>query len=285
MTYSNLGIVVITYNRSHLLDKCLSSLAGTMTKVHYPIYVVIQDATEADELVLAKFDRLIKAIIRVTSNSDDKEKLINNNRLLAWKMAFIEHEHEYVICVEDDVEISHDLIDFSEAVLKQNENERDFRGINFGSFEVGVDSNSYSKLRFGVHGPASLISRKTYKAMRPKFLRLLGGKIAWDSWIEPITKSGYMCTSNTSRYKDNGTVGTHTSLTLDKLYFSKLEASFNSTQNENHENYVHKQISHSWRKDCVSYSPKQKLIYKFKFAYIRAVQIKKMCFENRKKSD
>lgn len=256
-----------------------------MLRDSYPIYVVIQDPTELDELVLEKFRRLIKEIVRVKSNSVDKEKLINDNRLLGWRKAFIEHKHKYVLCVEDDVEISRDAIDFSEAVIQQNENEKDFRGINYGSFEVGNDTNSYSKLRYGVHGPASLISLETYKAMKPNLLRLLNGKIAWDSWIEPITKSGYMCTSNTSRYKDNGLIGTHTSLALDEAYFSKLENSYNSTKQKRQDNYVHKQIDHSWRRDCVSYIPEQKFVYKFRIACIRIVQIKNLCVRNQTQPD
>jgi hypothetical protein len=106
-----------------------------MSKKRYPIYIVVQDADSADLAILKKHENIITEIVNVARNDRDAEELINSNRIIAWELPLLKRNHQFVICLEDDVEVSPDIFDFTEQVLFQNANSRNFWGINYGSFE------------------------------------------------------------------------------------------------------------------------------------------------------
>ena len=263
---------IISYNRSLLLDSCLESVGRAMGERKIPIYLVLQDAANQDEKVVEKYKNQISEIVHVRSENLDTEELINNNRIKAWEFALIENSHDYVICLEDDVEVSKDIFDFTEQVLEQNVNLSDFRGINYGSFETDAGAGTYSRIRYGLHGPASLISRETAKRFKLRKLRKFHGRIAWDSWVEPILKKGFLATSNLSRYRDNGINGTHTSTGDNTNYFRKLNASFEIGQRIESMEIANFDVEHSLRKDCDIYRSKDRFKYSRKYFLIRAYQ-------------
>lgn len=219
----------------------------------YSVYIVIQDASQEDLDVIFKYDHIVTEILYTKADGLNVEELINRNRLLAWEVPLILKKHQYVICLEDDVEVSSDIFDFTEKVLEQNSNSKKFRGINFGSFEKPMYVGSYSKMSYGLHGPASLISKKSFKKFQLNLLKRFRGKIPWDAWIEPIVKRGYVVTSNVARYRDNGIVGTHATLSTDYEYFRKLNESFEYGKREKSGQYWNIDIRHTWRNDCKIY--------------------------------
>jgi hypothetical protein len=261
MASSNMAVSIISYNRSHLLDLCLSSVQKAMQNQRYPVYVYIQDISPSDEAIFSKYTDLISSITKIASNNRDIENLINSNRILAWEQSLLTHNHDYVICLEDDVEISPDFFMFTEQVLIQNAQDKDFMGINYGSFEKNLSNGSYSKIRYGIHGPASLISHKALVNFQIRTLKKLKGKIAWDSWVEPIAKIGFMATSNIAKYNDNGVNGTHTSSSRDDVYFTKLEESFRVGLENPIEEVVLRNAIHSWRADCIIFLPTENFKY------------------------
>lgn len=263
---------IISYNRSLLLDSCLESVARAMGDRKVPIYVVLQDATIQDEMVVEKYKNQISEILLVRSENLNTEELINNNRIRAWEIALIKNSHDYVICLEDDVEVSKDIFDFTEQVLEQNVNLTDFRGINYGSFEIDAGAGTYSRIRYGLHGPASLISQETVRKFKLNKLRKFHGRIAWDSWVEPILKKGFLATSNLSRYRDNGINGTHTSTGDATNYFRKLNASFEIGRHIESVEIANSDIEHSLRKDCHIYRSQDRFKYSRKLFLIRTYQ-------------
>jgi hypothetical protein len=268
----NLAVSIISYNRSTLLDLCLESVSKALGNRRVPVYLVLQDATIQDEEVVEKYKNLISGIVHVGSENLHTEELINNNRIKAWEIALNSECHDYVICLEDDVEVSKDIFDFTEQVLEQNINLSDFRGINYGSFETDAGAGTYSRIRYGLHGPASLISRETAKKLNLRNLQRFHGKIAWDSWVEPILKKGFLATSNLSRYRDNGINGTHTSTGDATNYFRKLNASFEIGQRIESMEIINSDIQHSLRKDCHIYRSQDRFKYSRKYFVIRAYQ-------------
>jgi GR25 family glycosyltransferase involved in LPS biosynthesis len=238
----------------------------------YPVYVVVQDPSSEDEVVLSNYAHLITKIFRSKSNGRNIEELINSNRLSAWHIALIDEGHDYVVCLEDDVEISPDFFEFTEQVIEQNANMKFFRGINYGSFETEAGLGSYSRTRYGLHGPASLISKRTFLRFQLDKLQKLGGLIAWDSWVEPISKKGFMVTSNNARYQDNGTSGTHTSIEINKDYFNKLAISFQYGIIHQVNEYQYRNIHQTWRSDCVIYRRKDFAKYHVMFLVTRFFQ-------------
>lgn len=243
-----------------------------MEELKYPIYIIAQDPGEEEEKLFLKYANIISTVKRVDSSGLDVEQLINNNRIKAWETALVEHGHSYVVCLEDDVVISKDFFHFTEKVLEQNTNESSFRGINYGSFEMTAEASTYSRLRYGLHGPASLISNESLKIFQIQKLKKLKGRIPWDSWVEPIVKTGFMVTSNISRYSDNGTNGTHASMSLNSDYFEKLHCSFEMGRERFYDDYSLKNIAHSWRHDCVPFANNENLKYQLKKIVVRFYQ-------------
>ena len=166
MSATNIAISIITFQRSELLDLCLLSVIKAIDKNPIPIYVVAQDPQRDDEAVLAKYSQWIREIKRIPSDGRNVEELINSNRISAWEIALLENSHDFVVCLEDDVEISEDFLEFTLAVLEQNSKKADFFGINYGSYETAQENQTYSKLRYGIHGPASLISRRSFNQFK-----------------------------------------------------------------------------------------------------------------------
>jgi hypothetical protein len=246
-----------------------------MTKGMRPLYIIIQDATGDDLAVLRKYDHLIWEIVHTESGGLHVEDLINRNRILAWELPLIKRGHQNVICLEDDVEVSTDIFEFTEKVLEQNSESKHFYGINFGSFEKPREPGSYSKLSFGLHGPASLISRTSFSRFQLKTLKKFDGAIPWDAWVEPIVRRGFVITSNVARYKDNGENGTHATAENDSTYFKKLNESFAYGEKFKSSDYRNIDIEHSWRDDCLIYKESGLIKRYIKFLAIRIYQITK----------
>jgi hypothetical protein len=276
MKKSALAVSIITYRRSKLLDLCLKSVNDAMYKKAYPVYIIIQDALEDDLRVLNKHKSIITEISHIQSKGADVEELINSNRFRAWELPLIEKEHQFVICLEDDVEVAPDIFDFTEQVLKQNIDFKNFWGINYGSFEKPADLGSYSRLRFGLHGPASLISSKSFKRFKMQRLQKFKGAIPWDSWVEPLMKTGFVATSNVSRYRDNGFSGTHATIQNHSKYFQQLNNSFENNAPKSPLEYKNKDIEHKWRGDCLIYSSNGTIKWYLKYLVVRTYQILKV---------
>ena len=273
MNPSTLAVSIITHKRSHLLDLCLQSLTAAMSETRYPIYIVIQDADSEDLAVLKKHEDLVTHITYVDNSDRDVEELINSNRIIAWEIPLLKQQHQYVICLEDDVEVSPDIFEFTEKVLADNANSRNFWGINFGSFEKPDELGTYSKLHYGLHGPASLVGRESIKKFKLGKLKSFKGKIPWDAWVEPLVKTGFMATSNVSRYRDNGHAGTHASMNNDSNYFQKVNESFAHGIVGGSRNYYQSDIEHQWRGDCRIYRKEGKVKRQLHFIAVRAFQI------------
>lgn len=272
MTTPRVAISIITFERSELLQLCLESLEKALINHPIPIYIISQDPSKNDEILFEKFQTIVTEVIRVPSSENNVEDLINRNRIKAWEKVLIEEDFEFCICLENDVEVSEDFVEFTMQVLTQNMYSKDFMGINYGSFEITSESVSYSNLRYGIHGPASLISKQTYLKFGIKRLSKLKGKIAWDSWVEPINKIGFMATSNIARYRDNGHNGTHASIVQNHSYFHKLAESFKQSYGIAAQSYKLKNISHSWRNDCQIYASKDNWKYRTRWLLIRSYQ-------------
>jgi len=273
MNASTLAVSIITYRRSDLLDLCLQSLTRAMSKKRYPIYILIQDADPEDMAVLKKHEDLITEVTHVNKNDENVEELINNNRISAWEIPLIGRGHQYVICLEDDVEVSPDIFEFTEEVLAQNAKTQDFWGINYGSFEKPDGMGTYSKLNYGIHGPASLVGLRSIKKFKLNKLKKFDGAIPWDAWVEPLVKTGFMATSNVSRYRDNGHSGTHASLQNDSRYFQKLNESFVHGLTEHATSYFNSDMEHQWRVDCSIYKENGKTKRYLRFMAVRTYQI------------
>ncbi len=252
------NISIITHNRPHLLEKTIESVLVAVKNRRIAIYVIWQqpnDSTiELTRKVIEKYSCNFKQIAIQQKKYASPEDNIDAARLSALEIAFSDQSIKYAIVLEDDACVADDMCEFVESVITRYGTRKAFRGINFGSREIFSDAEGYSKNRYGIHGPASMITRRTYvKSGLSQFHDKLLPK-TWDGFIESYLKTGYMVTPNLSRYVDNGLMGTHTDESS-AAYFEGLQESFkilNRIKNENMQ-YFKNQISHSWRYDCVEH--------------------------------
>lgn len=268
------NISIITHNRPELLQKSIESVLYAVKGRDVPIYVIWQqpdDSTiESTRQVIDKYIDHFKRIEIQQKKYSIPEDNIDAARLKALEIAFLDPSIKYAVVIEDDVCLADDAFDFIESVIAKHGTKIAFRGVNFGSKEVKGSANGYSKNRYGIHGPASVISRKTWKNSG---LANFGEKSlprTWDGYIEPYLKTGFMVTPNLSRYIDFGAGGTHSKLS-NKDYFNGLQNSFEvlSKSEKTASEYFHEQILHTWRFDSKAYFPFSNPYYLFRFFLVR----------------
>jgi hypothetical protein len=264
------NITIITHNRPELLEKSIKSVLCAVKGRDVPINVIWQqpeDSTvELTSRVIDKYSHHFKKIEIQQKKYSIPEHNIDTARLIALEIAFRDPSIKYAIVLEDDVCLADDVCDFIESIIVKHGTKKAFRGVNFGSKEINGDASGYSKNRYGIHGPASMITRRTL--IKSGLAKRSNKNLpkTWDGFIESYLKTGYMVTPNLSRYIDLGVNGTHTNES-NLEYFRGLQASFkvmNETKFENM-NYSLIQISHRWRHDCVEYKSIETPLYVIKY--------------------
>ena len=268
------NISIITHNRPVLLEKTIKSVLKAVKNRDVPIYVIWQDpkdyTVEYTREVLNRYDSGLAKITIQQKISVSPEENIDSARLEALTIAFQDPLVKYALVFEDDVCVSSDILSFVDAVIQNESKNRHFRGINFGSKEENFSVFGYSRIRYGIHGPASVISRGTWKNSG---LANSKGKIlprTWDGYIEPYLKTGFMVTPNISRYIDFGTHGTHSNGNNED-YFLGLRKSFSALEKNEFIKpiYGHQQIVHMWRHDSKKYSAIENPYYALKYYLTR----------------
>lgn len=260
---------IITHRRPELLQKCIKSVNLALGGRDIKPYIFWQTSQTDTDLwtlnTLKEHSAHIKKIVTSNQIFQEPNKNIDRARIECLQELFAEPRIQFALILEDDVEISKDTFDFIEHTLSKHHNDSKFRGINLGSQELVSDCGGYSKVRYGIHGPASLISRITWNNSGLSSMNQIKQMEPWDSEVESYLKTGFMVTPNLSRYIDNGINGTHADASGSK-YFDGLAASFAKLQEclGNNPEYKLNNIKHSWRKDSHSYRRLMNWFYQFK---------------------
>lgn len=268
------GIVIKTYNRPDLLEKCLISIFKCYGIEWAKIVVVRQKGNNEVERVLEKYKERFASYLETDAIGDSVDAYITNNMMLGYQIAFEFWKADYVISIEEDVVVSRDAIHFVDSIFKQFANKPRFRGVNLGSRLPYSSDNlsTYSLLRFGIHGPAGMITCKTWKRIKVKRV-LSNDSIIFDAQLEFELKSGFMVTPNCSRFEDFGVSSARTGEThfnqrtsdYDEVsnYFAELRESFVGL-NALPSNYYRDDIEPQWRRDCQLYDSRLNFIYDLK---------------------
>jgi hypothetical protein len=216
--------------------------------------------------IFAKDNNGISQLIEVDGSSRNTEENINYNRGLGMKKIFEEFDCDFVITLEDDAIVKNTAFDFCFLAAEEFGSNSRFRGVNFGSRIPYVRDLefTYSKLRYGCHGPASMVSKKVWKKFKLDGIGVKSGKIAWDGWVEAYMKTGFMITPNLSMYMDLGILGTHTSDFTNDSYFVDLQNSFVDSIDNCSKINLFQQV-HSWRSDSIAYKRYQDIEYKARY--------------------
>lgn len=172
------------------------------------------------------------------------------------------------MAVEDDVEIARDSALFCAFAIDKYWGNPNFRDVNLGSRIPKTSQskviNSFSLVRYGLHGQAGLLTSTSWRYIK-KYNLGLGGSDGFDVQVESYLKTGFMVTPNYSRYLDRG----FDSFAIHAPKNSE-DAAFTATKNSYigrdyivpNVPYSLKQIYYtSWRIDAVAYKRIDKLKY------------------------
>ena len=248
-------IAVICFDRPALTKKCLESVFAAAHIEDFHKILIFQKGNEEVKHLLESYKDSFNVIVEVERTGNSTQN-INSNRYLAYSIAFDNLYSEFLIVVEDDVQISFDSLFFADKVYCQHRNDKKFRAFNFGS---GVErsnslTNSYSKVRYSLQGPASLLTRKSWESFDKKVLEKKSQYEIFDGTFETYIQSGFVIMPNNSRYIDNGYNGTHALSYESTDYFRKLEKSWLGLEEIELIQPVMKNIDLNWRKDCKIYN-------------------------------
>jgi hypothetical protein len=249
------AVLVVAFNRANELRKCLSSIID-QTGMNCPLVVFHQIGNQSVREVIDEYESKIHKLISFTPLGETPLENINTNRILGYEYCFQILKSDWVLAVEDDIELGADAISFVSEMFQVHQKNVLFRGVNLGSFEVENQANlaGYSRLSYGLHGQAAAISKRTWRHFNPKKLLNKARATPLDSAMENFLKLGYMVTPNRSRYLDNGWNGTHAPKDPNDSYFTKLRKSWVGSEPFFVDRYQLQQMKHSWRADCRSFT-------------------------------
>jgi hypothetical protein len=232
-----------------LLDKTLESITQADNFSQFNLVVLHQIGFPNVENTIRKHRESISMLVEVDGAKKSPLENINWNRIATFRIGFDIYKSKFVLGVEDDTQISKDSLTFCLEMYSKYRKNPFFRGINFGSFESGPNAliGGFTKLSYGLHGQAGVITDRTWKAINRLNLLTQLETEPFDARIEGYLKTGFMITSNRSRFIDEGWGGTHAPSDKKDKYFSKLRASW--VGDEVVRSYSHQPIFHNWRRD------------------------------------
>lgn len=274
-----LGVLINAFARTSELKHCLRAVLEATKNLNSERLILHQTGIPESMEISKSYSKnfVLEYVNPVSRNALE---CINANRIQGLTILFDDFKVDGVLAVEDDVEISADAAFFCEYVYEIFFNRKDFRGINLGSRIPRLGENdltdTYSLLRYGLHGQAGLITRETWESICNRKLGRRNDS-GFDSQIEFFLKTGFMVTSNYSRYLDRGfdQHATHAIKNRNDESFVRLRASYlGKDYFPKVPEYHHLQMSHiSWRRDAIPYSKFDNAKYKLKnAAYSRLSQ-------------
>ena len=240
------AILLNAFSRPDQIRACLSSVFEANSKAVYPVVVVHQKGNLDSKKVLDGFEDSITHRLEIKGLFSDALPNINFNRILGYQFCFNWLLADWVFAIEEDVVISPDTINFIEQTVQIENKKFFFRGINLGvRNSSSYNPTTYSRLRFGLHGQCSVLTRKTWSHFQEAKLLRNSTKRPFDSQVENYIRRGYMVTPNRSRFFDTGWNGTHAPSDPNHEYFRELHESFVTTFDMPHI-YTYEQATHWW---------------------------------------
>jgi hypothetical protein len=247
-------ITITAFNRPDLLEKCFASVSQAWGVGDFKLVVVLQEGNKRCLEIIHEYRAIIDTFLETHPSGNEVDSYITNNRLLGYFIGFEFWKSKYVVALEDDVEISKDSLKFIDAAYERYSADKKFRGVNLGSKLPYSNETAltFSKIRYGIHGPASMLTKNTWSQLNIKKV-LENHQIIFDAQIEFELKSGFMITPNCSRYLDNGHQGSHFFGGGGEEYFVKLRESFIGENVEVKSKYTLCSMNPRWREDCKIY--------------------------------
>jgi hypothetical protein len=251
----NKSIVLFAYARVDLIRDSIKSIIAAEGSSNWKKILIHQLEFDQVDQVIKEYENHFDLVVRVKRQFEPALGNINFNRILGTSICFELFQADIVLGVEEDTMIGYDSLTFIGQMVEKYNSNRAFRGVNLGSLESKTENNlnTYSLIRFGLHGQAGVITRKTWeKFSMDKLLGNISDE-GWDSRFEFFIKSGFMVTPNASRLLDRGWDGTHAPTDSSHPYFEKQRMSWVGIEPFLHQPYVRFDQKHSWRSDAINY--------------------------------
>jgi hypothetical protein len=257
------AIVIFAYARAELLRDSIQSILGAAGSQDWSKVIVCQLGHEDVERVVREFENKFDLVLRLKGQHETTLGNINQNRLAGTSICFDLFKSEIVLGIEEDTMIGYDALAFIDQMVARYGSKSAFRGVNLGSHETKTEGNlyTYSLLRFGLHGQAGVLTRRTWKKLSARKLLDNISAEGYDSWMEYCLKSGFMVTPNASRFLDRGWIGTHTPADSMHPYFEKQRFSWVGTNAFTIGDFERADLVHSWRKDATTYRRRHSIFF------------------------
>jgi hypothetical protein len=267
-------ICILASSRLDLLKRCVQSVRKLRSLETSKVFLFIQKGNQEVENYAFENLESFDLVTYITKKSDIAAENIKCNREIGYGLAFSFDDCELTIFLEDDVEVSKDLLEFSIIMNDFYKHKKDFHGINYGSVLEYNKLNTFSLLRYGMHGPASAISRQAWKKYL-KNQKKLSSFSHFDGIIEYVLKTGFMVSPNRSLYFDNGIEGSHTGPD-DISFFRQLKKSFRSDVESRNLIYERVQMEAKWRYPANRYKRYLNLLYKLNLTMVARPSTRKI---------
>jgi hypothetical protein len=266
------SVIIFAHSRAGLLNDCITSVLNAYESDVWKKVIVLQIGYPDVEEVVEKYKSNFDIVLRIKKHYEITLGNINLNRIIGTSICFDSLASDVVLGIEEDTMISYDSLYFITQMCQKFKTNKSFRGVNLGSFEPNTLENrySYSVLRYGLHGQAGAITRKTWNHFKLSELLEDICTIGWDSKIESYLKTGFLPTPNASRLLDRGFGGTHQSSDPNSPYFANQRNSWVGSGPIPIQDFTKNYITHSWRKDARNYKKYESFVYRAKdnkFAY------------------
>jgi hypothetical protein len=251
----NKSLVLFAYARADLIKDSIESVINAEGSSDWKKVLIHQLEFDQVDQVVKEYEAYFDLVVRVKRQFEPALGNINFNRILGTSICFNLFQSEIVLGIEEDSMIGYDSLTFIDFIVDKYQSNRAFRGINLGSLEKRTNENlhTYSLIRFGLHGQAGVITRKTWdKFSMDKLLHDISSE-GWDSRIEFHLKNGFMVTPNASRLLDRGWNGTHAPTDSSHPYYEKQKSSWVGTAPFFCQAYARKDQMHFWRIDAINY--------------------------------
>lgn len=260
------GIVISTFRRTDQLQQCLSSISENENYDRANKLIIMQNVNSQAQNIINDFRDEKTSLISIDGNNRTSIQNINHNYWNGLNILFNFHDCDYVLMLEDDTVVSPDVLSFIDFIFLKYSKDKKFRGINLSSIETSPEMNdSFSKLRFGIHGYGWVIPLNTWKRMNNFLNRWLLKGIAFDGLFEHFCKTGFMITPNLSKMKNSGWMnGTHVTESAKEMYL-EIEKSFQIGRERNTGNFYLNNVNQKFREDCVIYRSRDNLRFKLKY--------------------
>jgi hypothetical protein len=264
-------VLLIAYNRPDLFSQLLNSFENSIDSNSQFVVIVHQVGNSQVQDLISQFSSKHKLVHVIPTTGDNATAMANIsfNRLTGYDYCFDSLKSDYVIAFEDDVVMSTDILKFSEYIMFKHWDEKDFKGINFGSYVKFNEATSkeYSKVRHGIHGPASAIHKNTWIQFNKSIARSRANSTHWDGAIEYMLKTGFMVCPINSRYMDYGHGGTHAPALSSDMYFVKLNDSYTNNYLRNNFVYTLTKNSIPWMVDMPIYCSRENWKYRLLYFF------------------